>query len=216
MMTTNQIVRPATPSLYPGGQRQVSSGPPAVRIAASRPEIDRREPALSFQVTATEARFFDVVVATDPMLFRAEEAHRRTAKNFRISRQDFEDRPIEIETGFYMLPRAFLRDVVSVEPKPSRLYYIAIGYSDSEGGAPVFSTPLDALESAPHVILSPSLTAESLARVLGMAVEQIGAVNGQGRVVPPRREPSQVAAPRMIGGLPLPSREPGRSAEAPR
>lgn len=181
--------------------------PPAgvlpVRITASRPVLDRREPSLSFQVSAPAMQYFDVVVATDPQLFLPEEAHRRTAKNFRISRQDFEGQPIEMETGFYMLPRAFLRDVISVTPRPTRLFYIAIAYANDAAENGMFSTPLEQIAAAPHVTLSMDMTADSLSRVLGQAVERIGVVNGAGRVVHPRRDSAQVEMPRMIGGLPL-------------
>ncbi len=76
-----------------------------VTISPSHPQLRRADPSLSFQVTAPGARGFDVIVATDPALFDPANAHRRTPKNFRSSRQDFQGEPIEIETGFYMLPR---------------------------------------------------------------------------------------------------------------
>ncbi|GAA3876767.1 hypothetical protein [Celeribacter arenosi] len=174
-----------------------------IRVNASRAMVDQREPSLSFQISAPASQYFDVVIATDPALFAPTAAHRRTAKNFRISRQDFEGEAIEIETGFYMLPRAFLRDVISLDPRPTRLFYLAIGYADDTGRDPVYSTALDHLDTAPSVILSESLSAASLSHVLGVRVEQLGLLGRSGRVVRPMQDAQSVEMPRMIGGLPI-------------
>lgn len=173
-----------------------------VTVSPSRPQVRRSEPSVSFQVSAPGARSFDVVVATDPALFDPAEAHRRTPKNFRSSRQDFQGTPIEIETGFYLLPRAFLRDLISVEPRPSRLFYLAVAYPDAEGRGPgICSTPPEALASAPSIVIAQDLAAANLSKVLGMAVDRLGAVDGAGRVAPAQSHPAEL--PDAIGGLPI-------------
>lgn len=189
----------------PGARAQT-----AVTVAPSRRELRRADPALSFRVRAPGFTHFDVIVATDPTLFLAAEAHRRTARNFRSSRQDFEAVPIEIETGFYMLPRAFIRDAIGQEPRPGRLHYIAVAYSDPAAGDGVYSVPRDALAEAPYVILGADLSAASLSHVLGMAVHQLGAVGRGGRVMSAQATSDPAGLPRMIGGLPVTA--PRRSA----
>lgn len=172
-----------------------------VMISPSRGEIRRADPSLSFRVVAPGAQGFDVIVATDPALFDPGNAHRRTPKNFRSSRQDFQGQPIEIETGFYLLPRAFVRDLVSVDPKPSRLYYIAAAYDDAAMRQARYSVPPEALAEAPSVAIAADLAAANLSKVLGMAVERLGVVGAGGRVM--AAGPLDPPLPEAIGGLPL-------------
>ncbi|MDP5216996.1 hypothetical protein Q5Y75_07190 [Ruegeria sp. 2205SS24-7] len=186
---------------------RISSGEPSaampVTVSPSRRELRRADPSLSFQVSAPGMRFFDVIVATEPALFDPAEAHRRTPKNFRSSRQDFQGLPIEIETGFYMLPRAFIRDVISQEPRPTRLFYLAVGYSDETATDGIYSLPPDRFAEAPFVSLAGDLSAASLSHVLGMAVHRLGSVGPAGRVMAVAPTPAQTPLPRMIGGLPV-------------
>ncbi|MFA3916423.1 hypothetical protein [Ruegeria hyattellae] len=186
---------------------QISSGDPSaampVIVSPSRQELRRADPSLSFQVSAPGMRFFDVIVATGPALFDPAEAHRRTPKNFRSSRQDFQGLPIEIETGFYMLPRAFIRDVISQEPRPTRLHYLAVGYADETATDGIYSLPPDRFAEAPFVSLAGDLSAASLSHVLGMAVHRLGSVGPSGRVMAVAPATTQTPLPRMIGGLPV-------------
>lgn len=188
-----------------GFEARPMAGPAAaVTVSPSRAEIRRAEPSLSFQVAAPGARAFDVIVATDPALFDPANAHRRTPKNFRSSRQDFQGVPIEIETGFYLLPRAFLRDLVSVEPRPTRLYYVAAAYADPDGGEAQYSVPPHEMaRSAPHVTIAADLVAANLSKVLGVAVERLGAVTAAGRVMVGAMAANPASLPAEIGGLPL-------------
>jgi hypothetical protein len=173
-----------------------------VTVSPSRAEIRRADPSLSFRVIAPGAWSFDLIVATVPALFDPANAHRRTPKNFRSSRQDFQGTAIEIETGFYLLPRAFLRDMVSVEPRPTRLYYVAVAYDDAEAWQGRYSVPPEAMAtSAPHVTVAADLVAANLSKVLGVAVERLGAVNAAGRVM--MAQPNPRALPDIIGGLPV-------------
>jgi hypothetical protein len=182
-----------------------------VTISPSRAELRRAEPSLSFQVAAPGAQGFDVIVATDPALFDPANAHMRTPRNFRSSRQDFLGAPIEIETGFYLLPRAFLRELVSVTPRPTRLYYVAVAHDGPAGTQPRYSVPPEAMAgSAPHVVIAADLVAADLSRVLGAAVERIGTVAAGGRVLAARRDPASV--PEVIGGLPVMRRMAPQSA----
>lgn len=179
------------------GQNQVA-------ISPSRAEIRRADPSLSFQVIAPGAVGFDVIVSTDPALFDPSSAHRRTPKNFRSSRQDFGGEPIEIETGFYLLPRAFLRDLVSVDPKPTKLYYIAVAYDDTAARQARYSLAPEAMATrAPSVGIAADLAAANLSRMLGVAVDRLGAVNARGRVMAVSTDPRATPLPDAIGGLPL-------------
>ena len=187
-----------------GPRAQSLTTPVDVRVSPSHQQLRRADPSLSFQVNAPGARFFDVIVATDPVLFDPANAHRRTPKNFRSSRQDFQGEAIEIEIGFYMLPRAFLRDVISVEPRPTRLYYLAVAYADHAAHDGRYSVSPDQLASnAPYVSLMADLNTASLSRVLGVAVERLGAVNASGRVMAQSSTPQATQLPEAIGGLPL-------------
>lgn len=175
-----------------------------VRVSPSRPHIRRADPSVSFQVVAGTARFFDIIVATDTALFDPQHAHRRTHKNFRSSRQDFQGQPIEIETGFYMLPRAFIRDMVSVTPRPTRMYYVAVAYADQSGQNGLFSVPPEQMsEVTPYVTLADDLHSGNLGKVLGVAVERLGVVNASGRVMSAMTTAPTHQLPEAIGGLPL-------------
>ena len=175
-----------------------------VTVSPSRTEVRRADPSLSFRVVAPGARGFDVIVTTEPALFDPANAHRRTPKNFRSSRQDFGGEVIEIETGFYLLPRAFLRDLMSLDPKPTRLYYIAVAYNDPAARQGRYSVMPEAMASqAPFVGLAADLAAANLSRMLGVAVDRLGAVNARGRVMAVAASASATPLPDAIGGLPL-------------
>ncbi len=191
---------------YPSHRAFAAATLPAaagVSVTPSRPEIRRADPSLSLRVTAQGARGFDVIVATDPTLFDPSSAHRRSPKNFRSSRQDFGGEPIEIETGFYLLPRAFLRDLVSVEPRPTRLYYVAVAYDDAAGRQARYSIPPAEMAGAPWVGIAADLAAANLSRMLGVAVDRLGALNARGRVMAVSPDPGATPLPEAIGGLPL-------------
>ncbi|MFV0385050.1 hypothetical protein [Paracoccus sp. (in: a-proteobacteria)] len=194
-MTSARSLSPAAPAISPAAM--------PVTIAPSRRELRRADPSLSFQVSAPGMAFFDVIVATDPLLFSPDQAHRRTPRNFRSSRQDFEGMPIETETGLYMLPSAFLRDAISQDPRPVRLHYLAVAYADQAARDGILSQRPDSFADAPFVLLGADLSARSLAHVLGMAVHRLGTVNARGRVMTAMPELAAGALPRMIGGLPV-------------
>ena len=194
-----------SPATYDTGSMQPAGTPAAlIRVSPSRPQIRRADPSVSFQIIADTLRYFDIIVATDPALFDPQNAHRRTHKNFRSSRQDFQGAPVEMETGFYMLPRAFIRNMVSVEPRPTRLYYIAVGYADISAQDGRYSVPVHLMaQSTPFISISDDLRAGSLAKVLGIAVENLGIVSAQGRVMPAMTAAPLNQLPPEIGGLPL-------------
>lgn len=180
---------------------QSSMAPP--RISPSVQTVRRASPSLSFHVTDPAARFFDVIVATDPALFNPGEAHRRTAMNFRSSRQDFAGAPIEIETGLYLLPRAFLRDALSATPRPERLYFLAVAYADETTEAGRLSVLTGQVEDAPYVMLATDIAVASLSKMLGMAVDRLGRVDATGRVLMALPSAGAAQLPTQIGGLPL-------------
>ena len=191
------------PALRPS-PRAFAAAAAQVTVSPSRTEVRRADPSLSFRVVAPGARGFDVIVTTEPALFDPANAHRRTPKNFRSSRQDFGGEVIEIETGFYLLPRAFLRDLMSLDPKPTRLYYIAVAYDDPAARQGRYSVMPEAMASqAPFVGLAADLAAANLSRMLGVAVDRLGAVNARGRVMAVAASASATPLPDAIGGLPL-------------
>ena len=121
----------ATPAATPA-TNGAGNGAGAIRITPSRRIVERRDPAISFKVTAAGFSAFDILLTTDPALFEARNADRRTAANFRSSRQDFDGESIPAEIGFYMTPTAFLGALAAARPRPERLYYVAVGYRGDE------------------------------------------------------------------------------------
>ncbi len=191
------------------------SGSSPIRISPSRQEVNRKEPSLVFHVVTHGLVSFDVIVATDRALFLPENAHQRTPKNFRSSRQDFDGHPIDAGTGFYILPTAFLRELAALPAMPDSLYFLAVGYHDAEGQSEgIFSTEPNRIPvETPHVVLSQSLRSANLSAVLGMAVDRLGVLanRGGGAGVLTARGLSQDDLPRAIGGLPVYDRRPGRT-----
>ena len=194
----------ATTPATNGARNEAGNEAGAIRITPSRRIVERRDPAISFKVTAAGFSAFDILLTTDPALFEARNADRRTAANFRSSRQDFDGESIPAEIGFYMTPTAFLGALAAARPRPERLYYVAVGYRGDERTSGVFSTPAETLAAlAPYVQLAANLGGASLSAVLGAAVERLGQV-GAGRRITGARPLSQVGMPRQsIGGLPV-------------
>ncbi|MCH8168593.1 MAG: hypothetical protein IIC03_11800 [Proteobacteria bacterium] len=194
----------ATTPATNGARNEAGNEAGAIRITPSRRIVERRDPAISFKVTAAGFSAFDILLTTDPALFEARNADRRTAANFRSSRQDFDGESIPAEIGFYMTPTAFLGALAAATPRPERLYYVAVGYRGDERTSGVFSTPAETLaDLAPYVQLAANLGGASLSAVLGAAVERLGQV-GAGRRITGARPLSQVGMPRQsIGGLPV-------------
>ncbi len=182
-----------------------------VTISPSRMNVGRVDPSLSFQVQAMGARFFDVILATDTALLDPVNAHRRTSRNFRTSRQDFLGEPIEVEAGFYLMPRVFLRDLISADPRPTRLYYLAAAYDDQTGAGARYSVPLGRLADVPFVTLAADLVAANLSKVMGVAVERLGRVAQGGHVVATL---GLADLPDQIGGLPVQRRVAPMAREA--
>ena len=152
----------ATPAATPA-TNGAGNGAGAIRITPSRRIVERRDPAISFKVTAAGFSAFDILLTTDPAQFEARNADRRTAANFRSSRQDFDGESIPAEIGFYMTPTAFLGALAAARPRPERLYYVAVGYRGDERTSGVFSTPAETLaDLAPYVQLAANLLADYL------------------------------------------------------
>jgi len=186
-----------------GGPRSGQAG--RITISSTRPEVSRREPSLVLHVTANDLAAFDVIVATEVSLFRPENAHMRTPKNFRSSRQDFDGAPIDVATGFYIVPTAFLRELAALPAMPEKVYYLAVGYRDRAGDGPgVYSTdPANIGPAMPQVTLAQSLRAANLSAVLGAAVERLGHVAQRHGGVMASRALADGDLPREIGGLPV-------------
>ena len=184
------------------GPRPTLSQVTGTRLVPSKETVRRVDPALSFDLRGADVAGFDVILASDPALFDPDQAHRRTPANFRSSKQDFGGERIDSATGFYMVPRAFLRDSLRQQPRPDRLYYVGVLYY-SDAREPQMTIPHGAWLSAPFVGLAADIQVESLSKVLGVAVERLGVLDGYGRVSRPMSQQEIAPAPRSIGGLPL-------------
>jgi cell wall-associated NlpC family hydrolase len=101
-------------------------------IQANRDAVDDRFSVLGFTVR-TESPLFEVAVATDPSLFRAENRNRRARANFYSSRGQGVIRARRGE-AVYLLPPEVLGNFVG-QP---RLYFGLATYRESSRGAPDF------------------------------------------------------------------------------
>lgn len=141
------------------------------RIQANRDTIDDRFSVLGFTVR-TESPLFEVAVATDPNLFRAENRERRARANFYSSRASGVIRARRGE-AVYLVPPDVLGNFVG-QP---RLYFGLATYRENTRGAPDFvQAPSD---SSMYVSIR-QLTERGLRRSLGTpGASSYGQANGR-------------------------------------
>ncbi|MCG3158213.1 MAG: hypothetical protein DKINENOH_04854 [bacterium] len=112
----------------------------ATMIRPTRMEVSDRFSVLGFTVTTGEHPWFEVALATDPSLFRADQKNRRTHANFYSSR---EQGVLRVERGqaVYLVPQAALQRFAG-QPK---LFYGFATFADGGGSKIVeISSPTDA------------------------------------------------------------------------
>lgn len=130
-----------------------------LRITPVRDRISERFPVASFVVNAPPDRTFEIACATDPSLFRPEERHRRTERNFATSRIGGLLRA-PAGQATYIIPPQQLRRFAGAR----RLYYAMAAYRGTRGEDPVLTLAKDRLEQTPSIQLAPDFTGRSLDR----------------------------------------------------
>jgi V8-like Glu-specific endopeptidase len=176
------------------------------RIHANRDTVDDRFSVLGFTIR-TESPLYEVAVATDPALFRADARTRRSRRNFFSSRAQGALRARRGE-AIYLLPQ----DVLSNFIGQPRLYFGLATYREGTTTQPDFvQAPTEG-----HMYVSTSgLTERGLRRaVSALAPSSYGQVNG--------RDPSlewggdsQDATRANGGGASRPAQAPAAAAPAP-
>jgi N-acetyl-anhydromuramyl-L-alanine amidase AmpD len=125
-------------------------------IRPNRAEVSRSFPVLGFTIkTSTVPAWFEVALATNPILFGAQAVASRSAMNFWTSRQDG---LIAAEQGeaIFLVPN----DVLARFAGAKRLYYALATFGSPAGAHPELSVP-DNAAAAPFVALSGSYTGTS-------------------------------------------------------
>ncbi|HRC57469.1 MAG TPA: hypothetical protein PKU97_16160 [Kofleriaceae bacterium] len=104
-------------------------------------------------------RTFEIACATDPSLFRPEEQHRRTERNFATSRLGGLLRA-PAGQATYIIPPQQLRRFAGAR----RLYYAMAAFRGTRGEDPVLTLASDRLEQTPSIQIAPDFTGKSLDR----------------------------------------------------
>lgn len=109
-------------------------------IKPNRLSVDDRFSVLGFTInTAESPKWFEVALATDPQLFRADSKAQRTSSNFYTNRGQG---PLLVERGeaVYLIPPEVLRNFIGQQ----KLYYALATFADPGGGQPaVVSIPTE-------------------------------------------------------------------------
>jgi hypothetical protein len=173
-----------------------ASGTPSVgfvRVAPSRARIDRHEPTVGFTIS-TDRPFAEVIVATRPELFLAEFGSQRNEGNFFASRiHGLLKGPGELA---YMLPAAFVAAVVGQTPRPNRLYFLAVGYTNERAEGATYSVPVEEWRHGlPSLEIAGDMHERSVAAALGIALSRLSRAGGAGGYAP-----TDVAAGSYAGG----------------
>lgn len=130
-----------------------------VRITPCRNLISDRFSVASFVVQVPPECLFEIACATDPALFRPDQRHRRTPRNFATSRHGGLLRaPAGHAT--YVVPPEHLRRFAGTP----RLYYAVGTYRGAHGEDARFSIDLDAVREVPYIQLAPDFTGKHLDR----------------------------------------------------
>lgn len=128
------------------------------QITPSRTQLSDRFPVVSFIVNVPPERCFEIACATDPALFRSDQVHRRTDRNFFGSRGTGLLRAPAGQATWLMEPAQVRRFAGA-----SRLFY-ALGTCDTKGGEAQFSIPIERPELAPSIRVGDDFTGRSLDR----------------------------------------------------
>ena len=129
-------------------------------LTPTRTEVSDRFPVLGFRVRTGRNPYYEVAVATDPTLFRAEAKAQRSSGNFYSSRNAG---PLQAEHGesIFFIPPHVLRHFAGKE----RLYFSVAAFPDTSRANPeVLDLPDDV---RPWVTLSKSFTGRETRRMIG-------------------------------------------------
>lgn len=188
LMTAN---RPEEPALVRASE---------IRVIPSRRTLDNRFPTLCFFVETGSLPLFEVLLATNRLLFDPKNAGERVPGQFYASREDVGLLETENGHGVYHVPPVVLKTFAQQSPKPTRLYFVAIAYPTPDGKGAKFSHPPETLAtSAPSIGISTDFSPATLSHVLGAAVEKLKTVGPRGKINSSPRKP----VPQGPGGLPL-------------
>lgn len=130
-----------------------------VRITPCRNLISDRFSVASFVVHVPPECVFEIACTTDPELFRPDQRHRRTARNFVSSRLGGLLRAPAGHATYIVPPEHLLRFAGN-----QRIYYAIGSYRGASGEDARFSISLDAPRQAPYIQLAPDFTGRQLDR----------------------------------------------------
>jgi hypothetical protein len=149
---------------YSNGQRRTEA--PSIR--ANSRQLDDRFPIAGFTVNCARKRFFEVLLATDRMLFHPAHARRRHRSNFYSSREDSGLIPSSVEV--YIAPSSVLQRFAGAPA----IYYTTVAYdSRAMDGAEPADDPEVLAQEAPSISLSAAFTGKTLSKVLGVALSDL-------------------------------------------
>jgi hypothetical protein len=148
-----------------------------VSITPCQRIISDRFPVASFVVHAPPNRLFEIACATDPVLFRSDQRHRRTTNNFFATRASGLLRA-PAGQATYLLPPDQLRRFAGRQ----QLFYALGSYAGANGEDAAFSVSPDAAERVPSIRISPDFSGKTLdrSRLLGAGSSNVGARYGAG------------------------------------
>jgi hypothetical protein len=150
------------------------SGGRGISISPTRKRIEARNPHPGFFIQTGGLPYFEVLLATDPVLFDPANASQRTSTNFYASRQDSGLLRATDTSEVYLVPPAILRSFLSSTPPPRQIYFSLVCYPAADGRNPVFAHPIDSLASrAPAIEIAGDLTSSTFATVLGVPVDKL-------------------------------------------
>jgi N-acetyl-anhydromuramyl-L-alanine amidase AmpD len=140
-------------------------------VTATRQVITDRLSVMGLRVQTGKDPFFEVAIAADPTLFRADGKPRRTPANFYSSRSEG---PLPAERGdaVYLVPPEVLARFAGNE----RVYYVLATFADTSRKNPeILQLPAEAI---PWVTLSKSFTGRWVQRAIGAANRRRGPSGG--------------------------------------
>jgi V8-like Glu-specific endopeptidase/N-acetyl-anhydromuramyl-L-alanine amidase AmpD len=129
-------------------------------LTPTRTEISDRFSVLGFRVHSGRNPYFEVAIATDPVLFHPDAKPQRTASNFYSSRSAG---PILAEHGetMYFVPPHVLRQFAGKD----RLYYTVATFGDTSRMNPEILDVPD--QARPWITISKSFTGREIRRLIG-------------------------------------------------
>jgi hypothetical protein len=165
-MASTSVLKSPDPTA-PGSQLNL---PP--RIISNRRQIDDRFPVLGFTILSDRPGYYEVLLATQPTQLNVTGA--RTPSTSYSSRSQSGLIPMPQNTSVYLVPAAVLRNFVRGQPRPEKIYYTVVLYSDAAGTKGVFAQPPETLAtSAPSVEISKHFGSDGFGDVLGMNPDRL-------------------------------------------